>query len=74
VIYANAGSFYSGSPLVIDPSTPSTLYRINPLQKSTDGGITWTGLRDPITNGGKLPLLWPLTRGIQTLCVGTWQE
>src|SRR5262249_1687116 len=37
------GPFYSSSSnLVIDPSNPSTLYRINPLQKSTDGGISWS--------------------------------
>jgi photosystem II stability/assembly factor-like uncharacterized protein len=43
VIYANAGPFYNtSSNLVIDPSNPSTLYRINPLLKSTDGGISWS--------------------------------
>jgi photosystem II stability/assembly factor-like uncharacterized protein len=48
VIYA-AGPFYStSSNLVIDPSNPSTLYRINPLLKSTDGGMSWspTGFND----------------------------
>src|SRR6516162_7067332 len=51
VIYPNAGPFYnSSSNLVIDPSTPSTLYRINPLKKSTDGGISWspTGFDDSV--------------------------
>ena len=52
VIYAKAGPFYNtSSNLVIDPSTPSTLYRINPLKKSTDGGMSWTGLAEPIVNG-----------------------
>jgi photosystem II stability/assembly factor-like uncharacterized protein len=49
VIYPNAGPFYNtSSNLVIDPSSPSTLYRINPLVKSTDGGVTWspTGFTD----------------------------
>ena len=42
VIYASAGPFYNtSSNLVIDPSNPSTLYRINPFKKSTDGGATW---------------------------------
>jgi photosystem II stability/assembly factor-like uncharacterized protein len=52
VIYANAGPFYeSSSNLVIDPSNPSTLYRINPFKKSTDGGATWTpaGFTNSIT-------------------------
>jgi hypothetical protein len=50
VLDANAGRFYNtSSNLVIDPSIPSTLYRINPLRKSTDGGASWTGLTDPIT-------------------------
>jgi photosystem II stability/assembly factor-like uncharacterized protein len=43
VIYANAGPFYNTpSNLVIDSSNPSTLYHINPMRKSTDGGITWS--------------------------------
>jgi photosystem II stability/assembly factor-like uncharacterized protein len=35
--------------LVIDPSNSSTLYRVNPLLKSTDGGVSWTRLADPIS-------------------------
>src|SRR5215472_8233162 len=52
VIYPNAGLFYeSSSNLVIDPSNPSTLYRINPFKKSTDGGASWNpvGFTDGIT-------------------------
>jgi photosystem II stability/assembly factor-like uncharacterized protein len=57
VIYANAGPFYNtSSNLVIDPSTPSTLYRINPLKKSTDGGVSWTGLTEPMKNDLALTL------------------
>ena len=52
MINANAGPFYNtSSSLVIDPSTPSTLYSVNPIRKSTDGGATWTRLPDPTVGG-----------------------
>jgi photosystem II stability/assembly factor-like uncharacterized protein len=74
VIYPNAGPLYNlPTNLVMDPSNPSTLYRVNPLLKSTDGGVSWTRFADPI------PLFSALTlavdpRDSNTLYVSTIQD
>ena len=76
MIYSNAGPLYNtSSNLVIDPSSPATLYRINPLQKSADGGISWTptGFTGPITNSGIAVALAVDPRNSNTLYVSsTW--
>jgi photosystem II stability/assembly factor-like uncharacterized protein len=74
VIHPTGDNLYglpTNPALVMDPSNPSILYRTNPLAKSTDGGISWTGLASPISGVGGADALTVDPRSSNTLYVAT---
>ena len=74
VIHPTGDNYYglaTNPALVMDPSNPSILYRTNPLAKSTDGGITWNRLADPISGVAGADALTVDPQSSNTLYVAT---
>ena len=74
VIHPTGDNFYglpTNPALVMDPSNSSILYRVNPLAKSTDGGITWNRLAGPIPGVAGVGALTVDPQSSNTLYVAT---